>query len=84
MQAEDQDSLNKNLFYQIVNAIFRHALTAAGASLVANGYLSDNQAQVIIGAAMAIFVTVASVVNKRDLVMTNFLPAKDEEKKDVV
>jgi hypothetical protein len=74
------NDLDKHLFYQVTTAVARHLLTAVASALVANGYLTESDAQMGVGAGVTLLVLVASIVNKKYLVTTNLVEEKKDDK----
>lgn len=58
----------KKIEYQLLTAGARHALTAAGGYLVANGYATDSQSAQLIGGGLALIGIVWSYFNKKNTV----------------
>lgn len=53
------------MFAQIVSSLARHALTAGGGYLVAQGAIDASQADLLIGAGVTIAGVVWSIIEKR-------------------
>jgi hypothetical protein len=73
------NDLDKHLLYQATSAVARHLLTAVASALVANGYLTESDTQMFVGAGVTLLVIVASVINKKYLVTTNLVEEKDKK-----
>lgn len=53
------------MFSQVVTLLARHALTAGGGYLVSKGLIDTGQAEILIGAGLAITGIAWSVIEKR-------------------